>query len=78
MVRTTQPKVDKADISSTEAPTTQALAARLGSKVPDDNPTDVDPILLNFYTVESWITWWMSSLLQLPNIGLSGLEFWMV
>jgi hypothetical protein len=44
------------DTSSTEAPTARALAARLGSKVPDDNPCDDDLDLLNFAMVESWIT----------------------
>jgi hypothetical protein len=53
MVCTTLPKVDT---SSTEAPTARALAARLGSKVPDDNPCDDDLDLLNFAMVESWIT----------------------
>jgi hypothetical protein len=39
---TTPPKEDKADISSIEAPTAQALVARLRSKAPDDNLGDND------------------------------------
>jgi hypothetical protein len=34
--RTTQPKVDKADTSSVEAPMAQALVARSGKKASDD------------------------------------------
>jgi hypothetical protein len=43
MDRTIPSKVDKA-----EAPTTQALVARSGSKTPDDAPVDVDLDLLSF------------------------------
>jgi hypothetical protein len=65
MVRTTLPKVDKADTSSAEAPTTQALVAQPGSKASNDNLTDDDPDLLHFDVVESGIAFWMSSLLQM-------------
>jgi Fe-S-cluster formation regulator IscX/YfhJ len=34
----------------------QALVDRLGSEELDDNTIDDDPNLLNFTTVESWIT----------------------
>jgi hypothetical protein len=61
MVHTTPPKEDKVDTSSVEAPTTQALVARPGSKAPNDNLVDDDPILLNFITVESEIICQMSS-----------------
>jgi hypothetical protein len=61
MVRTTPPKEDKVYISSTEAPTAQALVARPGSKAPDDNPTNDDSYLLNFNMVESDIVCRMSS-----------------
>jgi hypothetical protein len=60
MAHTTQPKEDKVDTSSTEVPTAHALVARSGSKAPDDNPTDNDPSLLNFATVESEIICRMS------------------
>jgi hypothetical protein len=55
MDRTTLSKVDKANTSSAEAPTAQALMTRSGSKAPDDAPTDDDPNLLNFVTSVSWI-----------------------
>jgi hypothetical protein len=61
MVRTTALKEDKVDTSSAEAPTTQALAAQLGSKAPDDNLADNDPILLNLDVAESEIICQMSS-----------------
>jgi hypothetical protein len=64
MVHTTSPKVDKVDTSSVEAPTAQALSARLGNKVLDDAPINDDPGLLNFSTVMSWIFGWMSFLPQ--------------
>jgi hypothetical protein len=75
---TTPPKVDKVDTSSLEAPTVQALEARLGSKAADDNPTDDDPDLQNFYAVESWIACWMSSLPQMcwPDSGKSDYPVW--
>jgi hypothetical protein len=60
MVRTSPPKEDKADTSSTEVPTAQAFMARLSSKVTDDNLADNDPNLLNFTAVESEIVCWMS------------------
>jgi hypothetical protein len=63
-VRTTLPKVDKEDTSSTEAPRVPTLVARLGSKAPDDTPFDGDPSLLNFAAVVSWIVCWTKSLLQ--------------
>jgi hypothetical protein len=43
------------DTSSVEAPTTQALVSRLGSKELDDNLVDNDLDLLNFTVVESEI-----------------------
>jgi hypothetical protein len=55
MDRTTPPKVDKADISSTEAPTAQALVTRSRSKMLDDISIDDDPNLLNFVAAVSWI-----------------------
>jgi hypothetical protein len=64
MVRTTLPKVEKVGTSLAEAPTARSLAAWMGSKAPDGTPTDDNPDLLSFTKVESWITWWMSSLLQ--------------
>jgi hypothetical protein len=60
MDRTTPPKVDKADTSSVEGPTAQALMARSRSKLSDDAPVDDDLNLLNFITVVSWIDCWMS------------------
>jgi hypothetical protein len=77
-VSTTLPKMDKVDTSSVEAPTAQASIARSGSKVSDDNPIDDDPNLLNFSAVVSWITCWMSSLLQTcwPDSGKSGCPVW--
>jgi hypothetical protein len=65
MVCTTPLKVDKANISSSEAPVVQALVARPESKVPDDTLVDDDPDLLNFTIVESGIACSMSSLLQM-------------
>jgi hypothetical protein len=49
------------DTSSVEAPTAQALVARLGSKVLNDNLAGNDLVLLNFTTVEPEIVWQMSS-----------------
>ncbi len=60
MVCTTPPKEDKVDTSSVEAPTTQALVGRLGSKELDDNLVDNDLDLLNFTVVESEIIYRMS------------------
>jgi hypothetical protein len=54
-IRTTLPKVVRADTSSVEAPTVRALVVRRGSKASDDNPFDDDPNLLNFAVVVSWI-----------------------
>jgi hypothetical protein len=59
--RTTLPKEDKVGISSAEAPTAQALVARLGSKALDDTLIDDDPNLLTFGTVKSEIVCRMSS-----------------
>jgi hypothetical protein len=53
MVRATLSKVDKADTSSVEAPTAQALVARPESKAPDDTPFDDDPNFLNFIVAAS-------------------------
>jgi hypothetical protein len=64
-VHTTSPKVDKENTSLVEAPTAQALVVRSGSKVLDGSPTDGHSDLLNFITVESGITCWLSSLLQM-------------
>jgi hypothetical protein len=64
MVHTTQSKEDKADTSSAEAPTAQALVARQGSKAPNDNLADDDSDLLNFNAAESEIICRMSSLLR--------------
>jgi hypothetical protein len=52
MLHTTPSEEDKMGTSSVEAPTTQALVARPGSKAPDDNFTDSDPDLLNFDAAE--------------------------
>jgi hypothetical protein len=52
MLHTTPSEEDKMGTSSVEAPTTQALVARPGSKAPDDNFTDGDPDLLNFDVAE--------------------------
>jgi hypothetical protein len=64
MDRTTPPKVDKADTSSAEAPTAQALVARSGGKMTDDAHIDDNPDLLNFVAAVSWIGCWMSFLSQ--------------
>jgi hypothetical protein len=61
MVHTTLPKEDKAGTSLVEPPTTHALVARSGSKVPDDSPADDDLDLLNFTVAESEIVCRMSS-----------------
>jgi hypothetical protein len=61
MVRTTPPKEDKVDTSSAEVTMGQALAARLGSKAPNNNMAGDDPDLLNFDVVESEIICWTSS-----------------
>jgi hypothetical protein len=62
MDRTTPSKVNKENTSSAEAPTTQALVARLRSKASDDAPVDDDPDLLNFVTTVFWIDCWMGFL----------------
>jgi hypothetical protein len=64
MDRTTPSKVNKENTSSAEAPTTQALVARLRSKASDDAPVDNDPDLLNFVTAVFWIGCWMGFLPQ--------------
>jgi hypothetical protein len=51
--RSTLPKVDKANTSSAEVPTTWALVVRLKSKAPDDNLADGGSDLLDFTAVES-------------------------
>jgi hypothetical protein len=78
MVRTTLSKVDKADTSSAEAPMTRALVAQPGSKASNDNLTDDDPDLLHFDVVESGITFWTSSLLQMcwPDSGKPNYMVW--
>jgi hypothetical protein len=55
MDRTTLSKVDKADISSTEAPTAQVLVTRSRSKMLDDISIDDDLDLLNFVTAVFYI-----------------------
>jgi hypothetical protein len=57
IARTTPPKKDKAGASSMEAPTTEALVTRLGSKASNDIFVDDDHNLLNFNIVESEIVW---------------------
>jgi hypothetical protein len=64
MDRTTPPKVDKEDTSSTEGPTVQALVDRSRSKAPDDAPIDDNLNLLNFVTAVSCIVCWTSFLPQ--------------
>jgi hypothetical protein len=61
--RTTPPKVDKADTSSTEAPMAHASVAQSGSKALDDAPIDDNLDHLNFAMTVSWIGYWMSFLL---------------
>jgi hypothetical protein len=58
-------RIPHRSVDKTDTPTTQALVAQLESKTLNDSPTDDDPDLLNFTTVESWIACWMSSLLQM-------------
>jgi hypothetical protein len=78
MVHTTLPKQDKADTSSVEAPTAQALVARPGSETPDDSLADDDPNLLNFAAGNSEIICRMSSWLQnyWSNSGKVGCPVW--
>jgi hypothetical protein len=52
---TTPSKVYKANTSSAEVPTAQALVARSGSKASNDAPIDDDLDLLYFVVVVSWI-----------------------
>jgi hypothetical protein len=52
MVYTTPPTEDKVDKSSVEGPMDQALAARPGNKVSDDNLAHDDPDLLHFDAAE--------------------------
>jgi hypothetical protein len=52
MVRTTPPKEDKVDTSSTEVPTAQALVGRPRSKASNDNLADNDLDPLNFDATE--------------------------
>jgi hypothetical protein len=53
MDRTTPPKMYKANTSSAEASTAQALVAQSGSKASDDAPIDDDTDLLNLAAVVS-------------------------
>jgi hypothetical protein len=53
---TAPPKEDKVDTSSVESPMAQALVARQGGKVLDDNLGDEDLDLLNFAVMGSKIT----------------------
>jgi hypothetical protein len=64
IVHTTPPKEDKVDTSLVEAPTAQALVARLGSQASDDNLVDDDISFLSFSKVESEIICQMNSQLQ--------------
>jgi hypothetical protein len=48
MDRTTPPKVNKVDTSSTQTPMAQALVAQSRNKASDDSHVDDDPILVNF------------------------------
>jgi hypothetical protein len=57
-------KEDKVGTSSAEAPTTQALATRSGSRAPNDTLADDNLDLLNFDVAESEIVCRMSSQLQ--------------
>jgi hypothetical protein len=52
---TTPPKEDKVNTSSVVSPMAQALVARPGGKVLDDNLGDEDLDLLNFAVVRSGI-----------------------
>jgi hypothetical protein len=61
MVRTTLPKVGKVGTPLAEVPTAQALVARSGSKMSDDDLVDDDPVLLNFTAAESEIVCQTSS-----------------
>jgi hypothetical protein len=63
------------DTSSVEAPTAQALVARLGSKVLNDNLAGNDLVLLNFTTVEPEIVWQMSSQLYRCWLDLGKPDF---
>jgi hypothetical protein len=63
MDRTTPPKVNKVDTSSTQTPMAQALVARSRNKASDDSHVDDDPILVNFVAAVSWIGCWTSFLL---------------
>jgi hypothetical protein len=56
MDRTTPPKEDKVGTSSAEAPTAQALVARLKSEASDDNLGGDTPVLLNVVVVGYEIT----------------------
>jgi hypothetical protein len=78
MVRTTPPKDDKVCTSSLKAPIAQALVARSGNKVQDDNLAHDDPDLLNFDAVESEIVCRMSSYLQKywPDSGKLDCPIW--
>jgi hypothetical protein len=71
MDRTTLPKEEKADASSVEVPTAQALVARPESKAPDDDLDDNDPDLLNFAVAEFEIVCQTSFRLQSywPDLG---------
>jgi hypothetical protein len=61
MVHTTLPKVGKVGTPLAEVPTAQALVARSGSKMSDDDLVDDDPVLLNFTAAESEIVCQTSS-----------------
>jgi hypothetical protein len=78
MVCTTPPKEDKVGTSSVEAPTAQALVARLGGNALDDNLVDDDPVLLNFNVVESEIICRMSCQMQMcwPDLGKPDCPIW--
>jgi hypothetical protein len=65
MDSTTSPKEDKVETSSTEAPTAQALVARLKSESSNDNLGGDAPDLLNATVVGSKIACRMSSRLPM-------------
>jgi hypothetical protein len=78
MTRTIPPKEDNAGTSTTKAPMSQALVARLGSKVSDDTLADDDLDLLNFDEAESEITCRTTSRLRScwPDSGKPDCPVW--
>jgi hypothetical protein len=78
MDRTTPSKEDKVETSSAEAPTAQALVARLESEMPDYNLGGDTPDLLNVAVVGSEIACQTSTQLQMcwPNSGKPDCPVW--